>query len=246
MARQRLIKVTSWLREKLWIGAGIIGLLLGFLLGFIAFAKPSSGDVFSNQLLKTLFSVSGSAMRDSSWAEWGAAVGTLIVGFMAWRIARESHAHNVATSDANRERSREEDQATVRRLHYAVRRVHAGAEGLSPTLKDFKESRRELIVCFEVNGRSMAKLNFPHEAVPLLSKPDVEKLHVILATYDRWVAYCAMLLEKLKAAEVGEALGESETNELEFVIQKTDELATRARAFRVDLETILDRPEPAR
>jgi len=120
MERSKYETMVVWLQLRIWMVAATCGVAFGLLLGFIAFAKPSSGDVVSSAILLRIIGTARVAMNDSSLAEWISAVGAVAIGYAALRF---QHASAVRAEAESAARSLLELNARISSLTSIKRRV---------------------------------------------------------------------------------------------------------------------------
>lgn len=80
-----------------------------------------------------------------SLPDWAAAVGTLLVGLMAWRISVRSHQHNEFVQNESRERTRRTDAAVLRQFKVEVAMTYASTKTIL-SFKNLKNTSRDEFV----------------------------------------------------------------------------------------------------
>lgn len=113
-----------------------------------------------------------------SLADWAAAGGTWVVGFMAWRISVRSQEHNEFTQKDNALRTAKHDLALLRSIHYQVRGVVAGAMVVLGEEVE-KLSRRLALQLAQTYGAISIDNDRIFEVMPLLSSKEIDLLEDI-------------------------------------------------------------------
>ncbi|MES9026808.1 hypothetical protein AAHH21_11860 [Stenotrophomonas sp. BSUC-16] len=117
-------------------------------------------------------------MEGGNIADWAAAFGTWVIGYGAWRIAKDSHQHRINEYEAAVAARNEERKARILRMRDAV----ANAAVLRPQLSAFSEkqadkrTRKSLKTLFEVARKVLSQITFSDADRAALPADGVGKL----------------------------------------------------------------------
>lgn len=182
-----------------------------------------------------------SALEDSSIADVFAALGTWIVGVMAWRISQQSLSHNVQLNQDSTKRGEREEAACLRRLHYEVRRMYAATGAVLKVLDDdaYNKSAEYLALSVEIGDKIIGEIDWPVDAVPLLVEYDVEQLQMLQSMHTKWRVYSEIFIQRMKDLKNDDKLSEDNLAMVGFQRERTEELSKLAKGFRERIEMLL-------
>jgi hypothetical protein len=157
------------------VAAVVIALVFtfGFLLGMAFVAQPSRMGFIVRDI-----------MERSSWAEWAAAVGTWVVGWMAFRIGTKSHEQKLLEYN---ERAEERGRLRAARRNAIARRVaEAGQFGSLMSLVQTTNpyERRALQNFLAYSKTVLPTLKWDNEELGLLNGEEFSELSELISLID--------------------------------------------------------------